>query len=38
MEAVAKAEEERQSLINGSHLTLRKVTEKAPDPPLVDRS
>jgi hypothetical protein len=36
MKPVAKAEEERQSVIDGSHLALRKVAENAPDPPLID--
>jgi hypothetical protein len=38
MKPVAQAEEERQPLIDGSDLFPRKLTEYAPDPPLVDRS
>src|ERR1019366_1715801 len=37
MKPVAKAEEDRQSLIDGSYLFPRKFTEDAPDPPFVDR-
>src|ERR1039457_594737 len=38
MKPVANAEEDRQSLIDGSYLFPRKFTEYAPDPPFVDRS
>lgn len=36
MKPVAKAEEDRQSLIDGSDLVSRKFAEYAPDPSFVD--
>jgi len=36
MKPVAKAEEDRQPLIDGRHLFLRKLAQYAPDTPLVD--
>jgi hypothetical protein len=36
MQPVAKAEEDRQPLIDRDHLFPRKFPEHAPDPPLVD--
>ena len=38
MQLVAKAEEDRQPLIDSGHLFPRKFPEHAPDPPLVDGS
>jgi hypothetical protein len=38
MKAVAKAEKERQPLVNSSDLLLWKLTEHAPDPSLINRS
>jgi hypothetical protein len=38
MKPVAQAQEDRQSLIDGSHLFLSKFAKYAPDPPLVDGS
>jgi hypothetical protein len=36
LKPVAKAEEDRQPLIDGSDLLPRKFTEYSPDPPLID--
>jgi hypothetical protein len=38
MKPIAKAQKDRQSLINGSHLCLSKLTKHAPDSPIVDGS
>jgi len=38
MKPIAKAQVDRQSLIDGSHLFRSKLTKYAPDPPLVDGS
>jgi hypothetical protein len=38
MKPIAKAQEERQAVIDGSHLFASKLAEYAPDPPLVDGS
>ncbi len=38
MKPVAKAEEDRQPLVDSSDLFPLKFTEHAPDPPLIDRS
>lgn len=36
MRTVAKAQEDRQSLIDGCHLLSSEFAKYAPDPPLVD--
>jgi hypothetical protein len=38
MKPIRKAQEGRQSLIDGSNLLLRELTKYATDPPLVDGS